>query len=297
MNGWVKVHRQIVDWEWYDHIPTRLLFFHLLLKANHKPSRYRGNDIPAGGLVAGRRTLAEEIGLSEKQIRTAICNLQSSGEIVKKGPAHGPAHFSIIILKNWDKYQTRASEGPADGPEKGQQRATSEEGEEVKKEEYISVAKATSCTGPDDPEQSALEFFTDKTPDRQPAARSSEPSQEFLAFWAKWKQAKGGGARKPAWKAWGKLSPAQRIAADASAGPYMAGWHKQHADASPLHGATYLNQERWTDFVPPGGNGHAAPVLHRSRSRDEIEATNAAAMERMRERERNQAAREVTHAR
>lgn len=33
--GYIKLYRQIVDWEWYDDIPTSRLFMHLLLKANY----------------------------------------------------------------------------------------------------------------------------------------------------------------------------------------------------------------------------------------------------------------------
>jgi hypothetical protein len=42
MNGYIKLHRKLVDWEWYTDIPTKTLFIHLLLVANHKPNKWRG---------------------------------------------------------------------------------------------------------------------------------------------------------------------------------------------------------------------------------------------------------------
>lgn len=67
--GWIKLHRQMLDWEWYDDTNVFRVFMHLLLKANYEPSRYHGFSIPAGGLVIGRETLAKETFLSERQVR------------------------------------------------------------------------------------------------------------------------------------------------------------------------------------------------------------------------------------
>jgi len=52
-NGWIKIHRKLLDWEWYDEPNTFRLFLHLLLKANHKPRNYRGVIIETGQVVTG----------------------------------------------------------------------------------------------------------------------------------------------------------------------------------------------------------------------------------------------------
>jgi hypothetical protein len=36
MSGWIKIHRSILEWEWYEDTNTFRLFMHLILKANHK---------------------------------------------------------------------------------------------------------------------------------------------------------------------------------------------------------------------------------------------------------------------
>ena len=53
-NGWIKIHRQIIEWEWYDEPNVMRLFLHLLLKANHKDKNYRGKVIKKGMLLTGR---------------------------------------------------------------------------------------------------------------------------------------------------------------------------------------------------------------------------------------------------
>ena len=33
MSGWIKIHRKITEWEWYDDVNTFRLFMHLILKS------------------------------------------------------------------------------------------------------------------------------------------------------------------------------------------------------------------------------------------------------------------------
>lgn len=101
-SGWVKLHRSIFNWEWYDDHNTTRLFIHLLLKAQHSPSKYRGVEVPKGSLKTGRLQLADETGLSQQQIRTSLRKLESTNEITIK-PSN---KYSIIAMNNWDSYQS-----------------------------------------------------------------------------------------------------------------------------------------------------------------------------------------------
>ena len=99
--GFVKLHRSIINWEWYTDPSTKTLFLHLLLTVNIKKSNFQGHEIPKGSRVCSYTSLAEETGLSVRNIRTAINHLKSTGEVtVSKTPK-----FSIISIKNWGKYQ------------------------------------------------------------------------------------------------------------------------------------------------------------------------------------------------
>jgi hypothetical protein len=102
-SGFIKIHRSIVDWEWYTDTKTLALFIHLLLTVEYKEKKYKGYKIPKGSRVCSYASLAEESGLSVQSVRTAINHLKSTGEVtISKTP-----HFSIISIENWGKYQDR----------------------------------------------------------------------------------------------------------------------------------------------------------------------------------------------
>ena len=44
-NGFVKLPRTILEWEWYDHPDVFRIYIHLLIKVNYAPARWRGMDI------------------------------------------------------------------------------------------------------------------------------------------------------------------------------------------------------------------------------------------------------------
>jgi len=106
MSGWIKLHRQFLDWEWYDEPNTMRLFLHLILKANHKPKKYRGVLIQPGEVMTGLDLLSKELNLSMQQIRTSINRLKSTNEITNKTSPKG----SIIQIVNYDKYQVATNE-------------------------------------------------------------------------------------------------------------------------------------------------------------------------------------------
>lgn len=103
--GWVKLHRQITDWEWYTDGNTFRVFLHLLLNANHKDGRHKGIVVKRGQILTGRKVLASALGLSERQIRTALSKLKTTGEIDQQKANKTTKSGSIITLCNYDSYQ------------------------------------------------------------------------------------------------------------------------------------------------------------------------------------------------
>jgi hypothetical protein len=100
-NGFIKLHRSILKWEWYTDANTFIVFIHLLLNAQWEDSRYRGYEVPRGSLVVGRKKLAKELKISERSVRTSLEHLKSTNEITIKSTNK----FSIISITNWEKYQ------------------------------------------------------------------------------------------------------------------------------------------------------------------------------------------------
>lgn len=101
MSGWIKLHRQILEWEWFDDKNTFRLFMYLLLKVNHKERNYRGKLIEVGQILTGLDLLSKEVGLTIQQIRTSLGKLKSTNEITIQTSSKG----TIIQVVNYKKYQ------------------------------------------------------------------------------------------------------------------------------------------------------------------------------------------------
>lgn len=133
---YVKISRKILEWEWYKDVNTKVLFFHILLKANWKDGRFQGIEIPRGSFVTSYQTLADETGLTVMNIRTAIKHLKLTQEIT----VSQHSKFSVITVKNYDTYQTTNtvtnSQLTGNQQAANRQLTTIEEGKKERKEEY-----------------------------------------------------------------------------------------------------------------------------------------------------------------
>ena len=120
LNGFVKVHRKLVQWGWYQDYVVKDLFLHLLLTASFRESQWMGRTIEKGQVITSYAHLAEELGFSVRQIRTALNKLKSTGEVASESTNR----YTIITVVNWEKYQVlefdEASERASERANKGQ---------------------------------------------------------------------------------------------------------------------------------------------------------------------------------
>ena len=100
-SGWIKLHRQLLEWEWYDDTNTKCLFLHCLLRANHSDTEWRGHKIKRGQFLTSVDTLTRETGLSTSQIRTSMKKLISTNEIASKSQARS----TVITVLSYDSHQ------------------------------------------------------------------------------------------------------------------------------------------------------------------------------------------------
>ena len=127
MIGWIKLHRQILEWEWYSDNNCFRVFLHLLLKANHKEKRFKGIELKVGSIVTSRDLLARETGLSSQQVRTALNKLISTNEITSVTSSQG----TILQIVSYEKYQIATNEITNEQPTDNQRVTTNKN---VKKE-------------------------------------------------------------------------------------------------------------------------------------------------------------------
>lgn len=102
MEGWIKLHRKFLDWEFYDDINTKVLFLHLLLNANYEDKKWRGIVIKRGQLVTSREHLAKQVGLSIQQVRTSLDKLENNQQITRKTTNK----YTLITIEKYGLYQS-----------------------------------------------------------------------------------------------------------------------------------------------------------------------------------------------
>jgi len=99
---YIKLYEQITKWEWFHKPATLCLFVYLLLKANYKDLKFEGMKVRRGQLVTSLPKLATDTGLTIQQVRTALSNLQSTGEITDQSTPR----YRIITIIKYDDYQS-----------------------------------------------------------------------------------------------------------------------------------------------------------------------------------------------
>lgn len=99
--GYIKLYRSMNKWEWYSDVNTKAVFLHLLLNANLEETRFKNYVVPKGSLVIGRKSLAATLGISERNVRTALKHLKMTNEVT----IISTNKFSIVTVVNWEKYQ------------------------------------------------------------------------------------------------------------------------------------------------------------------------------------------------
>lgn len=91
----------MLDWEWYSDTNTKVVFIHLLLSANYKDRNWQGIVVKRGQKITSIKKLADELNISERNVRTAIKHLKATGEVTSTSTSK----FTVISIKNYDLYQ------------------------------------------------------------------------------------------------------------------------------------------------------------------------------------------------
>ena len=106
MDGWIKIHRTMLDWEWWDDAVMVKSYLAMLLMCSVKHHRWRGVPIQPGQFVTSRSTLAAHLGISQQQVRTVLRRLVETGEIT----VQPHAQYTIVTVINWGEYQAQGNQ-------------------------------------------------------------------------------------------------------------------------------------------------------------------------------------------
>lgn len=116
MSDYIKLHRSLLEWEWYKNQNTKDLFLHCLLKANWKEGKFEGKVIPRGSFVTSVNKLSLELSLTPDEIRTALTHLVKTGELTKQTTRKN----TVISVVNYDFFQESSQTNPKQIPNDSQ---------------------------------------------------------------------------------------------------------------------------------------------------------------------------------
>lgn len=106
--GYIKLYRKFVTWEWYDDINTSRLFLHLLFTVNWQDKKWHGVDVKRGSVITSLSKLSDETGLTLDQVRGSLAKLISTNEITKQTTNR----YTIISVVKYNDYQVNDKDNP-----------------------------------------------------------------------------------------------------------------------------------------------------------------------------------------
>jgi hypothetical protein len=121
MASFITVDRKILKWEWYQDVKVFHLFLYFLLRANWQDGRWKGIEVKRGQLITGRLQLSKDTGLSEREIRTCLEKLKTTGEVTIKATSK----YSVVTVCKYDVYQNKYDQTDHQSDQHLDQRATS----------------------------------------------------------------------------------------------------------------------------------------------------------------------------
>ena len=100
-NGFIKLYRSMLTWEWWDDLNTFRLFVTILLSVNWRERNWHGKTIPRGAMFTSLSSLSKKSGLTVRQTRTSLNRLISTNEVTSEVTNNG----RLITLVNYVFYQ------------------------------------------------------------------------------------------------------------------------------------------------------------------------------------------------
>ena len=192
MEGWVKLHRKILESDMYQQLNAKqkVVLFTLLLMANHKPRKWEWQgkiyELQPGQMITSLETIRKKCGkdVSVKTVRSALLKLEKWGFLANQSAKTG----RLITIINWYSYQNETQEtgkdigkeGAKKGQSKGKAGATNKNDKndknEKKKKNIRTLSDDRVCSTPDEVE-------LNPPPSSSPSPSSLVPFKRIFELW------------------------------------------------------------------------------------------------------------------
>jgi hypothetical protein len=220
MEGWIKLHRKLLDWRWFNDVNMLKVFLYILLKSNHKKKSWKGVDILPGQMIFSRRKVSERLEISETQIRTVIARLKSTHEITHESTNQ----FTLITVVNWASYQNEGSE------------STHESTHVFANEQPTNNQRITTP-------KERKEGLEGKEKKIRRSSESDPAENDFEKFWEMYDYKKD---REKCERLWKKVTAEEKIKIFATIKDYVGSVSEKRFQKYP---ATYLHNKTWNDEI------------------------------------------------
>lgn len=105
MEGWIKIHRSIIDKGWASDPEYLALWLHLLLFATHRVREVLWNGsiyhLQPGEFITGRNALSSQTGINPSKVERILKLFKSEQQIEQRMTSTS----RLISILNWSKYQ------------------------------------------------------------------------------------------------------------------------------------------------------------------------------------------------
>lgn len=143
-NGWVKIHRKILEKGFYQKSAYVHLWLHLLLTANHEPKEFMWNGniilIKEGQMITGRKELSRQTKIPESTIEDILKFLEIQHQIQQQKTTK----YRLITIVNWIKHQSNNKKSNNRATTEQQQADTNKNDKNVKNDKK-KIAETSSA--------------------------------------------------------------------------------------------------------------------------------------------------------
>lgn len=103
MDGWIKIHRKILDWEWFDNGNMLKVLLYLIFRANYEDKLWHGIVIKRGQLVTSLGNLSGQLRMTINVLRLCLKKLEKAQTIT----IQSTNRYTLITVCKYDDYQLK----------------------------------------------------------------------------------------------------------------------------------------------------------------------------------------------